>query len=143
MSETDLNLIKADLPEKRAKKTKKREVSDSELQIKVNPWGFSFMIFAIAILAYLVIGIIAALPPFEYNQLDEEYVINDTLLVILLIFMLIFLGLGIYFVWFKKAPEKEPSEETGDESLAKEDQLTVVYIEDDIESEPVETKNEE
>ncbi|HUT82411.1 MAG TPA: hypothetical protein VMZ29_14515 [Candidatus Bathyarchaeia archaeon] len=142
MSDADLKVIETietDEPKRKISKGKKQEVSDSELQIKVNPWGFAFMTFAIAIVAYLAVGLIAALPPFEYNQLDAEYVINDALLVILLVLILVFIGLGIYFIWVRKTPEKESTEET----LKSDDELTVTFIEDDIDTSSQETKSED
>ncbi|MBN1327961.1 MAG: hypothetical protein JXA54_00685 [Candidatus Heimdallarchaeota archaeon] len=147
MSDTNLEIINAaeiDTPKKKVRKGKKQEVSDNELVIKVNPWGFAFMTLTIAIIAYLAVGLIAYLPPFEYNQIDEEYVINDTLLVILLILILIFLGLGIYFIWIRKTPGKEELEEepTG-EPIQSDTELTVVYIENDIDASPQEVKSED
>ena len=117
------------------KKRKKEEIDESEFQITMNPWGIAFMILFIAIIGYLVAGLVAYLPPFEYDQIQGEYIISDGLLVVLLIAALIFLGLGIYFGWVRKPEEeeKEDEEETSELDEVKmkpssKEQITFVYV---------------
>ncbi|NHJ39541.1 MAG: hypothetical protein FK731_05860 [Asgard group archaeon] len=145
MAPTDIDLIethnKDEITQKK-KKRKKEEIDESEFRITMNPWGIAFMILFVAIIGYLAAGLVAYLPPFEYDQIQGEYIISDGLLVILCISALIFLGLGIYFGWVRKTDEQEEEEEEEDFTEFDEvkrkptsnEQITFVYVKSEDDS---------
>ncbi|NHK30421.1 MAG: hypothetical protein FK730_03660 [Asgard group archaeon] len=122
----------------KSKKKKKEIIDESEFRINMNPWGIAFMILFVAILGYLVISLFVFIPPFEYDIINSEYIISDGLLTILCVSALIFLALGIYFGWIKKAEEPTDdimeeidieAEETKEPTPEK--QITFVYVKSD------------
>ncbi|MCK5158558.1 MAG: hypothetical protein KAR08_05350 [Candidatus Heimdallarchaeota archaeon] len=86
----------------------KKSEDEIDLKIKMNRWGIAFFIMFAAVISYLMIGAMAALPPFIYNVLDQELLVETPgLLTGLLVAALIFLGLGFYFGWVRKQKETD------------------------------------
>jgi len=118
--------------------SKAEREKEPQLAIRFNKWGTLFMFLFVATLGYLILAPLIYIPPFEFNTTLNEYVINDLLLTILGILGLIFLGLGIYFGWFRKEKEPEASEKSmkeRDAAVAEvdqdNDQIMFTYIEED------------
>ncbi len=98
-----------------------------DLKINMNRWGIAFFIMFAAVFSYLMIGAFVFLPPFEYNPINEEFIVySPGLLAALLIIALIFLGLGFYFGWVKKPKETE-EEQLDDEHLKKTSKQEVIF----------------
>ncbi len=112
-----------------------------DLTVNMNAYGFTFMILFVAVLGYLVISSFTAITPFQRDLVTNEFLINDTLLTILIVFGLAFLGLGIYFGWIHKFPEKKKEDE---KHLASEEaeQTMVVYVDEPIETEDNQNNDE-
>ncbi len=86
----------------------KKSEDEIDLKINMNRWGIAFFIMFAAVISYLMIGAMAALPPFIYNVLDQELLVETPgLLTGLLVAALIFLGLGFYFGWVRKQKETD------------------------------------
>jgi len=99
-----------------------------DLKINMNRWGIAFFIMFAAVFSYLMIGAFVFLPPFEYNPINEEFIVySPGLLAALLIIALIFLGLGFYFGWVKKPKETEEEEQLDDEHLEKTSKQEVIF----------------
>jgi len=104
----------------------KKTDEEIDLKINMNRWGIAFFIMFAAVFSYLMIGAFVFLPPFEYNPINEEFIVySPGLLAALLIIALIFLGLGFYFGWVKKP--KETEEELDDEHLKKISKQEVIF----------------
>lgn len=139
MTPTDLELIESSAQKEtiqKKKKKKKEEIDEKEFRITMNPWGIVFMTLFVAVIGYLVAGLVAYLPPFEYDQIQGDYIISDGLLTILCISALIFLGLGLYFGWVRKTDEEEKEDEETDiedeiKKPASDEQITFVYVKSD------------
>ena len=105
---------------------------DTHLDIKFNKWGLTFMILFVAVVGYLIISPLAGIPPFQYDDLTHDFIINELLVTLLGISALILLGLGIYFGWMKKQPEEEIIEDEQEidsksKPTVKSEQITFVY----------------
>ena len=86
------------------KKVKDEKAIDTS--IKINTWGYVFLILFAAIFGYLFAAYLTGLPPFILDELGLELVdINETVLVIFIVAGLLCLGLGFYFGWMRKKPE--------------------------------------
>ncbi|RLI69580.1 MAG: hypothetical protein DRP02_08760 [Candidatus Gerdarchaeota archaeon] len=118
--------------EKQIPQKAKGKKEDPQLMIGFNKWGMLFMFLFVAILGYLILAPIVYIPPFAYNVIESEYIINDLLLTILGILALLFLGLGIYFGWMKKEIPEEKSEEESSKPLqGEQEQITFTFDEND------------
>ncbi|NHJ46676.1 MAG: hypothetical protein FK733_02700 [Asgard group archaeon] len=123
------------IPTTEKKKKKKESPDESEFKINMNPWGMTFMILFVATVGYILIGALASIPPFIYNQITEEYAVMEGLLTVILVMGLVFLGLGIYFGWMRKPKEEE--EDLEDKNLVEEvekssdQQITFAIIDDE------------
>lgn len=107
----------------------KEEEKEIDLSINMNPYGFTFMVLFVGIFGYLVISSFTGIPPFKRDLITSEFLINDTILTLLIVLGLIFLGLGVYFGWIHKFPEKEMETET--ESVEAEETM-LVYVDDSL-----------
>ena len=116
------------------KEEKKDEI---DLSINMNAYGFTFMLLFVGVFGYLVISSFTSIPPFERDYVSGELLINDTILTLLIVVGLIFLGLGVYFGWIHKFPEKK----TESEAVEAEETM-VVYVDDSLQTEENENNNE-
>ena len=112
-----------------SKPIEKEKKDKIDLSINMNPFGFTFMLLFVGVFGYLVISSFTGIPPFERDYVTQELIINDTILTILIIAGLIFLGLGVIFGWIYKFPDKK--EETEQESIDAEE-TEVVYVYDSL-----------
>ena len=105
-NETEEN-VDDEIPQEPVIEEKKSE-DEIDLKINMNRWGIAFFIMFAVVISYLMIGAMAALPPFIYNVLDQELLVETPgLLTGLLVAALIFLGLGFYFGWVRKQKETD------------------------------------
>ena len=105
----------------------KKSEDEIDLKINMNRWGIAFFIMFATVLSYLMIGAMAALPPFIYNVLDQELLIDSPgLLTGLLVAALIFLGLGFYFGWVRKEKETDEDKTISDSEKETSDK-TVIF----------------
>ena len=104
----------------------KKSEDEIDLKIKMNRWGIAFFIMFAAVISYLMIGAMAALPPFIYNVLDQELLVETPgLLTGLLVAALIFLGLGFYFGWVRKQKETDEDKTIIDSEKERSDKAVI------------------
>ncbi|MCK5297995.1 MAG: hypothetical protein KAJ76_03740 [Candidatus Heimdallarchaeota archaeon] len=104
----------------------KKTDEEIDLNINMNRWGIAFFIMFAAVISYLMIGAMAALPPFIYNVLDQELLVETPgLLTGLLVAALIFLGLGFYFGWVRKQKETDEDKTIIDSEKERSDKAVI------------------
>ena len=109
--EKEIDKIKQEIEHSSQKKkiTMKEEIDHS---IKMPPIAILFFLLYISLALYLIIAPTEGIPPYDIDAVSGEFTVaQDWLLTILLVVALAFLGLGVYFGWFRKEEEEEGEEE--------------------------------